>query len=223
MKTVSLTLAGALMMVPAAQAQDNIFGLHIGAFEQTSDTFDLDGILNGADVDLEAELDYSVGFVVGASYDRVVYTTPAVAFLVGGEFTFRTSEFDEFDLEGEVLGDEVSIDNISISEENAHSLAFMANFTASRALDKPIRPYLTAGIGYITPTNDDLDGGGAYQIKGGVDYAVMPTTRVGIEVGYLDAFDEFEIDDDEVIGFDRVDTEIGYAGVSMLFTVKLVR
>jgi OOP family OmpA-OmpF porin len=133
---------------------------------------------NGKDPDtatLSHEPGFAVGGEVGYGFDSGIR--------LGGEITFRDNGQDSAEQRG---------DKLRLSGET-ESVAFMANAYYDFDTGTAFTPYLGAGVGvalidfnFATGTGfEDTDAVFAYQAMVGVDYAVAPQIKIGLQYRFF--------------------------------------
>ena len=108
--------------------------------------------------------------------------------------------------EGEVLYNRLLVDDLSVTESSSvgsgsvSTLAGMANALLELPTQNGVTPFVGGGLGYGMPTSGNMtlrsinlsngtDGTMIYQVRAGIDYAVMPQSNVSLGYRYLLAED----------------------------------
>lgn len=168
-----LIAASVTLQVQSAEAQDSGFYLRaFGGASLLTDT-DVTGAVTGS-------ASFGTGPIVGAAFG---YDYPDSPVRSEVEFAYRSGEADAFG--AGATGDFAST-------------TFMLNGYYDFATTSRLRPYLGAGVGYVTEIDFDISGGGApgeysdrggvaWQAMAGVAYAVSDRVSLSTELRYFDA------------------------------------
>lgn len=129
-----------------------------------------------------ASLDFTPGFTAGLA-GGVKYGM----FRVEGEFGYQINEIDSinaYDTEKDGLYTGEGKGDLS-------AWSFLANFYADFATGTPVTPFVTAGMGMAIVQLNDFFGGDyhdevfAYQVGGGLSYAINPKMNIDLKYRYL--------------------------------------
>ncbi|MEO1040845.1 MAG: hypothetical protein AAFX52_01010 [Pseudomonadota bacterium] len=170
MKPTLIAATVSCLSMSAAHADDTYVQFHLGAFEQTEDSLEIDeqGAGLALDIDAEASTSLAVGGLIGR------YIVPGIA--LEAEVTHRQVQADD-------LPDNVLLAGI---DDEYGTVALMANGVFRPQVPVLPQPYVGVGLGYVTNSLEGVDGAFAYQVKAGVTFNVLPTPgRIGAELNYL--------------------------------------
>lgn len=172
---------GACLAAGSAAADDRWYGGAVGGFTSNG-VSSLDLATDGPDGRARADADngYTMGAVFGREFDG--------RWRLEGEFRYRTNEFASVDLPG----------GARITDGDFSSGALGVNgYWLFGETDARWRPFVGAGLAWMQeidldlaedPVNGSWSGDGtAWQVMGGVSWAVSERWHVDFEARYLDA------------------------------------
>ena len=205
--TGAIVGAALLLAAPAVAQEGSYVGIHGGT------NYLMDSDLEGAGVFQVSEFDigFAVGGVVGYKWKSGLRAE--------AEVTYRKNELDKLDL---------GFTTIPASDGDRDSLVFMANGFYDIDIGSKFMPYLGGGVGFAhisindasifgVTLADDSDTVFAFQLGGGVNFALSPRVSFSLDYRYLHALDP-EFDDEFGGSF-----EAEYQNHTVMVTVRFFR